>query len=80
MFANYGKTELRKQIGNAVPPIIYKAILESVKRTLAEEDAACCTRSASKEAAAAAEEEHQQQQHQQHQQSSTAAFNVIVLD
>ena len=39
LFANYGKTELRKQIGNAVPPIVYKAILESVKKTLAEEDA-----------------------------------------
>ena len=67
MFANYGKTELRKQIGNAVPPIVYKAILESVKRTLVEEDALHRQQAVSGRAAV-------------EQQQTAAAYNVIVLD
>ena len=67
VFANYGKTELRKQIGNAVPPIVYRAILESVKRALTEEDAMHCQRAGSSQVAA------------EEQQASTA-YNVIVLD
>lgn len=67
VFANYGKTELRKQIGNAVPPIVYKAILESVKRTLVEEDALHRQQAVSGRAAV-------------EQQQTAAAYNVIVLD
>ena len=80
VFANYGKTELRKQIGNAVPPIIYKAILDSVQRTLREEDAAYCKKSAPTEEVPA-DEQHSSTAHAAaHAAAAPAAYNIIVLD
>lgn len=38
-FPRHCKTELRRQIGNAVPPVVYEKIVLAVKRTLDESDA-----------------------------------------
>ena len=37
-FADEGITKLRQQIGNAVPPIFYKALIETVVQTLRKAD------------------------------------------
>ena len=34
----FGSTSVKKQIGNAVPPLVARAILESVKNALMAED------------------------------------------
>ena len=36
----FGSTSVKKQIGNAVPPPVARAILERVKKALMEEDGA----------------------------------------
>ena len=80
VFANYGKTELRKQIGNAVPPIVYKAILNSVKRSLAEEDAVYCKKSATISEVRVRERQSFTVDTAAALPPATAAYNVIVLD